>query len=199
MEYKLEVLSPILAGLSNDYFGFRVFTKVDFSDFRIISRIKLTSEDIVGHEKEMEEKGRDVVLKEIYEKKKETIEKELLKLGYIKLGYLFPRKHFNIDSIRTKDDYVNWIDYIAAFSRGIVFTLEKEHKIRVKIQEIKPINVSLGVHLLYYDNAKIVVAYEAILPGSLFSITFDSKVEPGIVVRIGRLRKFGFGRVVIKE
>jgi hypothetical protein len=199
MEYKLEVLSPILAGLSNDYFGFRVFTKIDFSDFRIVSKIKLTSEDIVGHEKEMEEKGRDVVLKEIYEKKKETIEKELLKLGYIKLGYLFPRRHFNIDSIKTKDDYVNWIDYLTLFSRGIVFTLEKEHKIRVKILEFKPVNVSLGVHLLYYDNVKIVVAYEAILPGSLFSITFDSKVEPGIVVSIGRLRKFGFGKVVIKE
>ena len=199
MEYKLEVLSPILAGLSNDYFGFRVFTKIDFSDFRIVSKIKLTAEDIAGYEKEIEEKGRDVVLKEIYEKKKDAIEKELLKLGYIKLGYLFPRRHFNIDSIKTKDDYVNWIDYVALFSRGIVFTLEKEHKIKVKIQEIKPINVSLGVHLLYYDNVKIVVAYEAILPGSLFSITFDSKVEPGIVLRIGRLRKFGFGRVIIKE
>jgi hypothetical protein len=199
MEYKLEVLSPILSGLSNDYFSFRVFTKIDFSDFRVVSKIKLTAEDLTGYEKEMEEKGRDIVLKEIYEKKKDAIEKELLRLGYVKLGYLFPRKHFNIDSIKTKDDYVNWIDYIALFSRGIVFTLEKEHKIKAKIEDIKPINVSLGVHLLYYDNAKIVVAYEAILPGSLFSITFDSKIEPDIVVRIGRLRKFGFGRVIIKE
>ena len=199
MEYKLEVLSPILAGLSNDYFSFRVFAKADFSDFKIISRIKLTNEDFAGHEKEMEEKGRDTVLKELYEKKKEVIEKELLKSGYIKLGYLFPRKHYDIDSIKTKEDYINWIDYLTVFSRGLIFTLEKEHKIKTKIEEIKPINVSLGVHLFYYDNVKVVIAYEAILPGSLFSITFDSKIEPEITASIGRLRKFGFGRVIIKE
>lgn len=198
MEYKLEVLTPIIGGLSNDYFDFRIFAKIDFSDFKIIPKIKLTSEDLAGYEKELEGKDKDAVLKKLYEKKKETIEKEFIKNGYLKLAYIFPRKHYEIASIKTKEDYINWIDYHVEFSRGLVIALQKDHKIKVKIQEIKPVKINIGVSVFYYDNIKSVIAYESILPGSILSVRFDSKVDTDITVNIGGLKRFGYGRVLIK-
>jgi len=206
-QIRLEVVTPILAGHPKSYFSFRVFTKADFSTFRIVPwNFEISEEDIEEYAREHGIDKMDIIknpriLKEIIDKKADAVEKDYVKLGFVKLDYLFPRRHFDIDKVITIKDYYNWIDWWVEFTRPLYTIFDKEFGIKVEVNEVIPENVKLGVITFYYDRTKVPVYHEAILAGSRFIVRLETddnlKSANEKIVKIARARKFGYGKTRI--
>ncbi len=192
--YELEVQTPILAGLSKDLFSFRVFAKMDIGDFRILDyKIVLSQEDLEKYKDLFNKMDRDSALKEIYKLKKKEIEKPLLDEGYIKIDYLFPRKHADISKIRTYQDYLDWIDWWLYFIRPLRYSIKYDGQASFTLIDVKPEKVSLMLYANYNSKTKSPVIFEALTAGSKFLIEAESDLNEEITIKIGRGRNFGFG------
>lgn len=172
--YELVVETPVLAGLRKDLFSFRIFSKLDFQDFKIVNWIPPN----------------------------DALEEQLLEKGYIKIDYIFPRIHYNYESIKTFKDYLNWIDYFSALSRtirGYIVSYQKLASI-FKITDLKPMNVNLIIKANYYGKTNSPVFIEAFGPYSMFKLTAITDLqEERLEFFINRGINQGFGKVVLAE
>jgi hypothetical protein len=194
VSYELEVITPILGGLSKDVFSFRVYAKMDLKDFKILEhKIVLTEEDIAKYRDLFEKMDRDSALKEIYKIKKKELEKPLLDDGYVKIDYLFPRKHSDINKIKTYDDYLSWIDWWLYFVRPLRYAVKYDGGVDFILTDVVPSNVSLMLYANYNSKTKAPVILEAVTTGSKFLIEAQSDLNEEMTVKIGRGRNLGFG------
>lgn len=182
---EIEVLRPIIAGLSKEYFDFRVFRR--------------GGSQIIIYKYDMEKN------KEIIEKlKKENpafesvkdyhnLKKMLRKIGYIDMDYIFPR-------VMSNPYAIDWHKYLV---RPIYFILTKAGKYSgVKIIDIivKDEDVTIGTYYTYVNSTGAPVVYETIEIGSKFRVVFESDGmgDKEIRAKIGRMRRYGFGWVKVK-
>ncbi len=194
VSYELEVITPILGGLSKDIFSFRVFAKMDLKDFKILEhKIVLTEEDIAKYKDLFEQMDRDSALKEIYKIKKKELEKPLLDEGYVKIDYLFPRKHADINKIRTYDDYLAWIDWWSYFIRPLRYAVKYDGGVDFILTDVKPENISLMLYANYNSKTKAPVILESVTAGSKFLIEAQSDLNEEITIKIGRGKNLGYG------
>ncbi|MGC9133552.1 MAG: hypothetical protein ACP5GJ_04090 [Nanopusillaceae archaeon] len=192
--YELEVITPILGGLNKEVFSFRVFAKMDMKDFKILEhKIVLTEEDIAKYKDLFEKMDRDSALKEVYKIKKKELEKPLLDDGYIKIDYLFPRKHADIGKIKTYEDYLSWIDWWSYFIRPLRYAVKYDGGADFILTDVKPENISLMLYANYNSKTKSPVILEAITDGSRFLIEAQSDLNEEITIKIGRGRNLGYG------
>jgi len=205
---QLEVITPIIAGYPKNYFGFRVFTKADFSSFKIVPwNFEVTNDEIEQYikakgltQKEVKV-GLSNIIKEIIDMKTDNIEKEYTKLGYVKLDYIFPRRHYDVDKVITINDYYDWIDWWGIFNRPLRIILSKDFGIEADINDIKIDNIKLNVTIFFFSSTKVPVFHESIAPGSKFTFDINSNSEldniDEKVVQVGRSRRYGYGKVRI--
>ncbi len=199
VSYELEVITPLLAGLNKDLFSFRVFAKMDLGDFKILEhRITLTQEDLDKYKDMFDKMDRESALKEIYKLKKKEMEKPLLEEGYIKIDYLFPRKHSDINKVKTYTDYIDWIDWFLYFIRPLRYSVKYDGNSDFTLVDIKPINLSLMLYANYNGKTKSPVIFESVTSGSKFLIEAQSNLNEETIIKIGRGRNLGFGVCKIK-
>lgn len=197
--YQLEVITPLLAGLSKDLFSFRVYSKMDLADFRFLEyKIVLTQEDEEKYKDIFVKMSRDEAFREIYKLKKKELEKPLLEEGYVKIDYLFPRRHADVSKIRTYTDYLNWIDWWLYFIRPLRFAVKHIAQVDFVLIDVKPENVSLMLYANYNSRTKSPVIFESVTSGSKFIIEAQSTLDYEITARIGRGKNLGFGMCKIK-
>lgn len=185
---RLEVITPILASLKKEQFSFRLFATYDWKDHVLVDleRVRAMVEKEVNKSKENK---KDITV--LIEEKKDEIEEELLKKGYIKLDYLFPRTDF----MDTKS--IDWFSY---FAYPLRIVLSKRLGIAIKLKKVEPNDVKIGLRNFLYtvNNKKVPVFYESVLPGSTFE--FELEILHGKItkkeeeIEIGAKKNVGFGR-----
>ena len=201
-KYKLVVKTPVLAGYSKKLFSFRVFAKLDFSEFKIVDYRKLvTQQDLEEYAKKkkvtLDNNILEQAIREIVETKSDYIEDELEKQGLVKLDYLFERKHYNLDTVKTLQDYINWIDFRQAFARPIYYKYLKEFNQKVALIEAKPIKVNLIVITHYYSKTQSPVFFEALGEGTEVEVTLNQEVEP-TEDHVKKNKNMGYGLIEIQ-
>jgi len=190
---ELKVVTPILAPMKKECFTYRLFSTYDWSK-HVLMDLNLIEEQVI---KELNGKDKNIDVKELVEKKKEEVEVQLNKKGFVKLDYIFPRVDVYKD---TKN--IDWFSYFAYPIRVI---LSKKLDIKGRLVSIEAVELSMGVrHFLYTTpNKKIPVFYEAVLPNSKFKLEIEVEnnkipVNEELNVEIGAKRSVGYGRCVLK-
>lgn len=205
-KYRLEVVTPILAGYSKKQFGFRIYARIDLSAFKIVDyNFSVTEQEIDEYIKKNKLDVNKVkiadIINAIIDQKSEEIDKQMQKNGLAKIDYLFLRKHYNIHEIKTIQDYINWIDYWSIFARPFTYMTKHVFDKKVSVEEIKLEKVRLNIVTHYFSLTQTPVYYESIGPGSVFIITTKEEIplKDELVSQFGRAKSFGYGKVKITE
>lgn len=201
-KYELQVITPILAGYNKNLFGFRIFAKIDLSSFKIIPwNFEVSEQEIEEYAKKHKIKVNPSkiheIVKAIIDEKTEDIEKSMTKLGFVKIDYLFPRKHYNLDKIKDIKDYLEWIDWWFYFSRPLKYLFKHNVGADIKVLEVIPKDINFGIQVHYYSATQSPVYYESVNSGSKFEITVDGSYDGELEVQIGRRRAVGYGKIRI--
>lgn len=200
VEHKIVVDTPILAGISKKLFGYRVFAKCDFSDFRIIEwdKMPVTEEELKQYLKTKNNKDINSVLVEYLEYKRQKIEETWYNNGYVKIDYLFPRIHNDYHKIKTFNDYLAWIDWFTFFVTPIYYGILKNLGQQVKILDVKPEKVYLRIEAHYFSKTDAPVFYESLAKDSSFIVDLDAPIKE-FTMWIGRSKKKGYGKITITK
>jgi len=197
MEYKVEIETPVLGGFYKNLFSYRVFARVDFSEFKVVRWNTLSNSDLEEYIKETGAKDITNRLNEVLEWKQEKVEKALKKAGLVKIDYLFPRLHHDIESISTFNDYINWIDWTSVFTRPLYYEIKAKTGERFYISKVVPQKVNLIIVFHFVEKERAPIVYEALGKGSEFIIesTTELKLKEPLQFRIRKLRNLGYGLI----
>jgi len=197
MEYRIEIETPILGGFYKNLFNYRVFARIDFSEFKVVRWNVVSSEDLEAYIKETGEKDVSKKLNEVLEWRQDRIEKSLKKAGLIKIDYLFPRIHHDIESITTFSDYLNWIDWVSVFARPLYYEIKAKTNEKFYLSRVIPKKVNLILVFHYVEKEKAPIVYEALGRGSEFVIESQTELElkEPLEFRIRKLRNQGYGLI----
>lgn len=176
-KFQILVETEAIPGLNKNLFSFRIFSTIDLNKFVIIK-------DWIN----------------INEDEKEKIEKEYVKNGLVKVDFLFPRVHFELDKIKTKDDYIKWINYFQFFQRPLETMIKSYYKVAryFKLISINPLYVNLYLRFAYFKKTNAPVVFECLGPMTLFEITAQTDLNEEIELQVGKgSSNYGFGRIKI--
>jgi len=183
----LEVISPILASMSEDYNDFRVFRKGRFDVVLYKNNEELNKKEI---DRTKEQGWLKADPPDNYDYK--TLKEYLLKQRFSKVTFIFPRVYSDPHKI----------SYIKIFSNPVFYMLKKLYNINPRIVSYLPKQMNLGLYMSYTSKTRTPLVYETFEEGSQIEIAFlsDKKLDKKDVrtpkyAQMGFRRNRGFGIV----